>query len=318
MVAMPYEPGATRAGGPPVTVVDLPAGAPNDHWARNVIASADGSRLYVTVGSATNIADAGLEVERDRAAIHEVDPVARTRRPFATGLRNPNGLAWEPRTGALWTVVNERDLLGSDLVPDYLARVEDGDFFGWPWSWYGAHVDARVKPQDARRVASARVPDYALGAHTAALGLEFVDGGDLGGLLGEAAVITLHGSWNRRPPAGYKVIAVPFRDGRPDGMPRDVLTGFLDGAQRAQGRPVGVIRDGRGGLLVADDVGNAVWRITARRAGARTAPRTGSPGDARRNPAPWRSAPAGATAPSADTMTAPSSGPRSRRPRRSR
>jgi glucose/arabinose dehydrogenase len=262
IVELHYAPGATQADGAPRRLVELPANAPNGHWARNLIAGADGRQLYVTVGSATNVADGGLEAERDRAAIHEVDLATGVRRPFATGLRNANGLAWEPRSGALWTVVNERDELGSDLVPDYLTRVENGAFYGWPWSWYGAHVDARVKPQEPAKVAAARVPDYALGAHTASLGLAFVDAGVLAGRLGESAVIGQHGSWNRRPPSGYKVIAVPFRDGQPDGLPRDVLTGFLNARGEAQGRPVGVIQDGRGNLLVADDVGNVIWRVS--------------------------------------------------------
>ncbi|MET0291018.1 MAG: sorbosone dehydrogenase family protein [Steroidobacteraceae bacterium] len=246
-------------------VVGLPASEPNGHWARNLLASPDGTRLYVTVGSATNIADAGIEAERDRAAIHEVNLATAQRRTFASGLRNPNGLAWEPRTGALWTVVNERDMLGSDLVPDYLTEVQNGAFYGWPWSYYGQTVDDRVKPPNPSAVTRARKPDYALGAHTASLGLAFGDANVLGGQFGEAAYIGQHGSWNRRPFSGYKVVAVPFADGRPmnDGQnkPVDVLTGFIDADGHARGRPVGVIVDRSGALLVADDVGNVIWRV---------------------------------------------------------
>jgi glucose/arabinose dehydrogenase len=261
IVELHYSAGAQQASGPAKPLVSLPANAPNGHWARNIIASADGARLYATVGSTSNIAESGIEAEQDRAAIHEVDLASGTRTLFASGLRNPNGLAWNPRSGALWTVVNERDELGSDLVPDYLTEVQRGAFYGWPYSYYGQHVDARVKPQDPERVASALVPDYALGAHTASLGLAIGTAGALGGRFGEAAFIGQHGSWNRRPFSGYKVIAVPFIDGRPQGEPQDVLTGFLDGNGRAQGRPVGVLLDARGALLVADDVGNVIWSV---------------------------------------------------------
>ncbi len=263
IVEFHYTPGALTVDGPPKPLVDLPANPPNQHWARNLIASRDGRELYVTVGSSSNVAEGGLEAERDRAAIHVVDIAARTRRPFATGMRNPNGLAWNPRTGALWAVVNERDELGSDLVPDYLTAVVDGAFYGWPWSYYGAHVDTRVKPPQPSRVASARVPDYALGAHTASLGLAFGDAQALGGRFGaDVAFIGQHGSWNRRPLAGYRVIAVRFdANGHPQGLPEEVLTGFLDAKGRAQGRPVGVALDAKGALLVADDVGNAIWRL---------------------------------------------------------
>lgn len=262
IVELHYTPGALTADGPARPFVDLPANSPNGHWARNLIASRDGTKLYATVGSSSNIADGGIEAERDRAAIHEVDIATGKRRPFAAGLRNPNGLAWHPRTGALWTVVNERDGLGSDLVPDYLTEVRDGAFYGWPWSYYGAHLDARVQPQQPARVAGARVPDYALGAHTASLGLAFGDANALGGRFGVAAFVGQHGSWNRRPLAGYRVIAVRLdAGGRPQGLPEEVLTGFLNERGEARGRPVGVELDSKGALLVADDVGNVIWRV---------------------------------------------------------
>jgi len=265
IVELHYAPGALRADGPTKPLVDLPANAPNQHWARNLVASRDGHQLFVTVGSSSNIADGGIEAERDRAAIHVVDIASGTRRLFASGLRNPNGLAWNARSGALWTVVNERDGLGSDLVPDYLTEVVDGAFYGWPWSYYGGHVDTRVKPAEPQRVARARVPDYALGAHSASLGLAFGDARTLAGRYGDgAAFIGQHGSWNRRPFGGYRVIALRFdAAGKPQGKPEEVLTGFLDAKGRAQGRPVGVAFGAGGTLLVADDVGNTVWRVRA-------------------------------------------------------
>jgi len=262
IVELRYTAGATQAEGPAKPLVDLPANPPNGHWARNIIANRDGTKLYASVGSTGNIADTGIEAERDRAAIHEVDLATGKRRLFADGLRNPNGLAWHPRTGALWTVVNERDGLGSDLVPDYLTEVRDGAFYGWPWSYYGAHLDARVKPQQPERVARARVPDYALGAHTASLGLAFGGANALGGRFGDAAFVGQHGSWNRRPFGGYRVIAVRLdAAGRPSGLPEEVLTGFINERGEAQGRPVGVQLDPKGALLVADDVGNVIWRV---------------------------------------------------------
>jgi glucose/arabinose dehydrogenase len=246
-------------------VVDLPAGPLNHHWTKNVIASRDGRRLYVTVGSNSNIGENGLDNEEGRAAIWEVDPRTGAHRIFASGLRNPNGMGFEPRTGALWTVVNERDELGSDLVPDYLTSVVDGGFYGWPYSYFGKHVDTRVTPQRPDLVERARVPDYALGPHTASLGLVFVDAHGASAFLPEGAIIGQHGSWNRNPRSGYKVIFIPFRDGKPAGPPRDVLMGFLSADGGAHGRPVGVALDKRGGLLVADDVGNAIWRVSAGR-----------------------------------------------------
>jgi glucose/arabinose dehydrogenase len=258
-----YRDGDLRLAWPPEKIVDLPAGPRNHHWTKNVIANADGSRLYVTVGSNSNVAENGMDEEHERAAVLEVDPAAKRYRVYASGLRNPNGLAWT-RDGALWTVVNERDEIGSDLVPDYLTQVVDGAFYGWPYSYYGTHVDVRVEPPRPDLVAAARVPDYALGAHVAALGLASGDGARLPPRYADGMFIGLHGSWNRRPPSGYKVIFVPFANARPGGEALDVLTGFLDEAGNARGRPVGVAIDAAGALLVADDVGNVVWRVTAR------------------------------------------------------
>jgi glucose/arabinose dehydrogenase len=260
IVRLPYTPGATRAAGPPQKVVDLPGGPLNHHWTKNIIASRDGTRLYATVGSNSNVGENGLDKEEGRAAIWEVDLQQRSKRLFATGLRNPNGMAWEPNSGALWTVVNERDELGSDLVPDYLTRVSDGSFYGWPHSYFGQHVDTRV-PQRPELVAKAVVPDYALGTHVAPLGLTYLQGGKLPAPFGDGMAIGEHGSWNRQPLHGYKVVFVPFANGKPQGMPMDLLTGFLSPDGKAYGRPVGVEVDARGGVLVADDVGNAVWRI---------------------------------------------------------
>lgn len=260
VVKVPYETGQTQITAAPTKLLDLPSHI-NHHWTKNLIASADGSKLYVTVGSNSNIGENGLENEEGRAAIWEVDAQTGQHRIYATGLRNPNGLAWEPQGGKLWTVVNERDELGNDLVPDYLTSVEDGAFYGWPWSYYGQNVDERVKPPRPDMVAKAKAPDYALGAHVAPLGLAMSDGKAMGANYGAGAFIGNHGSWNRKPPSGYKVVFVAFQGGRPQGLPRDVLTGFLDAEGNALGRPVGVALDGRGALLVADDVGNAVWRV---------------------------------------------------------
>ncbi len=257
-----YTAGATSIDGAGVKVAELPAGPINHHWTKNVIASRDGARLYVTVGSNSNVAERGMENERSRAAILEVERATGATRVFAAGLRNPNGLAWEPASGALWTTVNERDELGSDLVPDYMTSVKDGAFYGWPYSYYGQHVDARVQPPNPGLVASAIVPDYALGAHTASLGLAFYQGQLLPPRYQGGAFIGQHGSWNRNPHSGYRVIFVPFAGGRPAGQPEEVLTGFLNADGKAQGRPVGVAVDRRGAVLVADDVGNAIWRLT--------------------------------------------------------
>ena len=261
-----YHDGDTHIDTPPTRVTDLPGGPIDHHWTKNALATPDGSKLYVSVGSNSNVAENGIAAETGRAAIWEVDPKTGNHRIFATGLRNPNGLAWEPKTNTLWTAVNERDELGSDLVPDYMTSVKDGGFYGWPYSYYGQHVDTRAQPQRPDLVASAIVPDYALGPHTASLGLCF-SGDDvlLPESFREGAFVGQHGSWNRKPLSGYKVIFVPFRDGKPAGMPVDVLTGFVDSNGNAQGRPVGVAIDKAGALIVADDVGNAVWRVTAAR-----------------------------------------------------
>jgi glucose/arabinose dehydrogenase len=262
LVRFPYEPGATRIAGQGTQVVDLPGGPLNHHWTKNVIASRDGSRLYVTVGSNSNVAEHGMEKEVDRAAILEVDPARGTRRLYASGLRNPNGLGWEPKTGALWTVVNERDELGSDLVPDYLTSVKEGGFYGWPYSYFGKHVDTRVEPPRPDLVEKAIVPDYALGAHVAPLGLAFYEGALLPQRYAGGAFVGNHGSWNRRPRSGYNVVFVRFENGRPVDRPESVLTGFVDAEGNALGRPVGVAVDRAGALLVVDDVGNVVWRVT--------------------------------------------------------
>ena len=265
VLRFPYASGDLRIGAPGVPVLALPAGDINHHWTKSLIASADGRRLYVSVGSNSNVAENGIEAEAGRAAIWELTLATGAHRVFASGLRNPNGLAWEPAGGALWTVVNERDEIGSDLVPDYLTAVRDGDFFGWPYSWYGAHVDARVQPQQPALVANARVPDYALGPHTASLGLAWATGNALPARFAHGMFIGQHGSWNRRPASGYEVVFVPFEGSQPAaGLPLVVLSGFLDADGRAQGRPVGVAIDRQGALLVADDVGNAIWRVSAR------------------------------------------------------
>ena len=262
IMRFPYKTGDTRITAHGVKVVDLPAGTINHHWTKNVSASRDGSRLYVTVGSNSNAGENGIENEVNRAAILEVDPASGRSRLFASGLRNPNGLDWQPQSGALWTVVNERDELGSDLVPDFLTSVRDGAFYGFPYSYYGQHVDARVKPQRPDLVARAIAPDYALSNHVAPLGLVFYRGSLLPQRYAGGAFVGEHGSWNRKPRSGYKVIFVAFANGRPVGVPEDVLTGFVDAEGDARGRPVGVAVDRTGALLVADDVGNVVWRVT--------------------------------------------------------
>ncbi|RUO97455.1 sorbosone dehydrogenase family protein [Hyphomicrobium sp.] len=259
-----YHAGDTKITAQPVKVADLPGGPLNHHWTKNVIASADGSKLYVTVGSNSNAGENGLEKETDRARIIEIDPKTGTTRPFATGLRNPNGMAFEPETKDLWTVVNERDELGDDLVPDYLTSVKDGAFYGWPFSYYGQHLDPRLtKEERPDLVAKAIAPDYAIGAHTASLGLTFSSDKSLPARFAHGAFIGQHGSWNRSQPSGYKVIFVPFANGKPSGDTQDVLTGFLDADGNARGRPVGVTIAQDGALIVADDVGNAIWRVTA-------------------------------------------------------
>jgi glucose/arabinose dehydrogenase len=262
----PYRSGETRISAAGRKLADLPAGPINHHWTKNLLASVDGRWLYATVGSNSNIAENGFDAEQGRAAIWVFERATGSGRIFASGLRNPNGMAWEPGTGTLWTVVNERDELGSDLVPDYLTTVQDGAFYGWPFSWYGRHVDVRVQPRQPQLVAAAVVPDYALGSHVAPLGLAYAAAGPVTAALGAGPgmFVGLHGSWNRRPLSGYKVVFVPFADGRPKGLPIEVLGGFLSTDGEARGRPVGVAIDARGGLLVADDVGNAVWRVSGR------------------------------------------------------
>jgi glucose/arabinose dehydrogenase len=258
LVAYPYAAGQTKISAAPEPIVKLPGGG--NHWAKNIIANDDGSLIYIGVGSTSNIAEYGMEAEDHRANILEISVKAKTMRIFAAGLRNPVGMAWEPKSQALWTVVNERDMLGSDLAPDYMTRVEFGAFYGWPYSYWGGYEDTRVEPRPDLLQYTKR-PDYALGPHTASLGLAF---GSLGQFAG-GMFVGQHGSWNRVPVSGYKVVFVPFgANGYPNGPMRDVLTGFLDKDGKAQGRPVGVIIDKAGGLLVADDVGNAIWRVTAR------------------------------------------------------
>ena len=271
VMRFPYTEGQTHIDAPGVKIADLPAGPLNHHWTKNIIASRDGSHLYATVGSNSNVGENGMDKEVDRAAILEIDLKSGRTRVFASGLRNPNGLAWQSQTGALWTVVNERDEIGSDLVPDYMTSVKDGAFYGWPYSYYGQHVDERVKPQRPDLVTQATVPDYALGPHTASLGLTFYDGKLFPRKYAGGAFVGQHGSWNRKPRSGYKVIFVPFADGRPTDTPEDVLTGFVDDSGDARGRPVGVAVDRTGALLVADDVGNVVWRVTPDKASGASA-----------------------------------------------
>ncbi|TFY98294.1 PQQ-dependent sugar dehydrogenase [Ramlibacter humi] len=259
IVKFPYAAGQQRNTAAPTPVTDLPGGR-NHHWTKNILASRDGRKLYATVGSNSNAAEGGMGIEEGRAAIWEVDLASGQKRQLAGGIRNPNGLGWEPTTGALWTVANERDELGDDLVPDYLTSVKDGAFYGWPWSYWGAHVDDRVQPPRPDMVAKAIAPDYSLGNHVAPLGMAFSDG-KLPAPFASGAFVGEHGSWNRRQLSGYKVVFVPFANGKPSGAPVDFLTGFLSPDGKAFGRPVGVVLDGKGGVLVADDVGNAVWRV---------------------------------------------------------
>jgi glucose/arabinose dehydrogenase len=263
VLVFPYRSGDTVIEAQGSKLLDLPGGPINHHWTKSLLASPDGRRLYVGVGSNSNVGERGMAVEEGRAAIWEIDVDSGAQRVFASGLRNPVGMAWDDAGQTLWAVVNERDELGSDLVPDYLTSVHDGAFYGWPYSYYGQNLDPRVEPSMPALVASARVPDYALGPHMAPLGLARSAGAALTVDLAEGMFVGLHGSWNRRPHSGYKVIFVPFRNGQPAGMPLDVLTGFLSADGEAMGRPVGVAIDTRGALLVADDVGNVVWRVSA-------------------------------------------------------
>jgi glucose/arabinose dehydrogenase len=260
VLRFPYREGETSIPETGDKVVDLPAGTINHHWTKNVIANGDGSKLYVTIGSNSNVGEQGIDKEEGRADIWEVDPNTGAHRVFASGLRNPNGMGW--RDGVLWAAVNERDEIGSDLVPDYMTSVKDGAFYGWPYSYYGQHVDERVTPQRPDMVAKAIPPDYALGTHTASLGLVFSVGAKLGDAYADGVFIGQHGSWNRDPRAGYKVVYIAFSGAQPTGRPREVLTGFLNDKGEARGRPVGVAIDKTGALLVADDVGNTVWRVS--------------------------------------------------------
>ena len=260
VVRYPYKDGETQITEKGQKILDIPVG---HHWTRNLIASEDGTKIYVTVGSGSNIADKGMAIEKRRADILEINPDGSGEKIYASGLRNPNGMGWEPVTHKLWTVVNERDQLGDDLVPDYMTSVTPGAFYGWPWSYWGKHVDSRVQPQNPAMVAKAIAPDYALGAHTASLGFTFYTGTTFPAQYQGGAFIGQHGSWNRAQMVGYKVVFVPFQNGKPDGLPQDFLTGFLkgNGSDAAYGRPVGVAVAKDGALLVADDVGNIVWRV---------------------------------------------------------
>ena len=261
LISFPYQSGQTQISSQATKVLDLPAGELNHHWTKNVIANPAGTRLYISIGSNSNVAENGLAKEAGRARIIEFDVASAQVRPFATGLRNPNGMAWQPQSGALWTVVNERDEIGNDLVPDYMTSVKENAFYGWPYSYYGQHLDQRVKPQNPELVARAIKPDYALGNHTASLGLDFYTA-QLMPQYRNGALVGQHGSWNRKPHSGYKVVFVPFKNGQPSGQPQDVLTGFLSDKGDAWGRPVGVAVDNLGAILVADDVGDTIWRIS--------------------------------------------------------
>jgi glucose/arabinose dehydrogenase len=263
IVRYPYTEGQTKIDAPGTVLTPLPGGPIDHHWTKSLVASPDGSLLYVGVGSNSNITENGMEAEHNRADILEVDRATGRFRVFASGLRNPNGLTFEPKSGALWTVVNERDELGPDLVPDYMTSVKDGGFYGWPYSFFGQHVDPRVNPQRPDLVARAIVPDYALSSHVAPLGLAFNTGTSLPDAYREGAFVGEHGSWNRDVLNGYKVVFVPFSNGKPNGMAQDVVTGFLNSNNQARGRPVGVAIDKTGSLLIADDVGNTVWRVTS-------------------------------------------------------
>ena len=262
IIRFPYSAGQTHVSDPGTKLTDLPGGPINHHWTKSLVASVDGTKLYAGVGSNSNITENGMQAEVDRAAIWEIDRATGAHRVFASGLRNPNGLSWEPVTGKLWAVVNERDEIGPNLVPDYMTSVEPGAFYGWPYSYYGRHIDPRVMPQRPDLVAKAIAPDYALSSHVAPLGLAFYTGSNLPAAYRGGAFVGEHGSWDRSPLNGYKVVYVPFAGGKPAGPARDILTGFLTSNGKARGRPVGLAVDRAGGLLVADDLGNAVWRVT--------------------------------------------------------
>jgi len=263
IVRYPYKDGDTKITAEGTMLTELPGGPIDHHWTKSLVASQDGSTLYAGVGSNSNITENGIEAERDRASVWQIDRATGRHRIFASGLRNPNGLSFEPQSGALWAVVNERDELGPDLVPDYMTSVKDGAFYGWPYSYYGQHVDPRVMPQRPDLVAKAIAPDYALSSHVAPLGMAFYTGDSLPQAYRGGAFVGEHGSWNRDPLNGYKVVFVPFSNGQPNGMAQDVVTGFLNSDNQARGRPVGLAVDKSGALLIADDVGNTVWRVTA-------------------------------------------------------
>ena len=286
IVAFAYTDGATQITAPGKTVAPLPAGPINHHWTKDIIASPDGTKLYATVGSNSNVGENGLENEVNRAGVLEIDIASGATRVFASGLRNPNGLSWQPDSGALWVAVNERDEIGSDLVPDYMTSVQDGGFYGWPYSYYGQTVDTRVDPPRPDLVEKAIVPDYALGAHTAPLGLTFNNKDLFGARYATGAFIGQHGSWNRTPIAGYQVIFVPFSKGIPSGPPEPILTGFVDAEEQAMGRPVGVAFHTSGALLVADDVGNIIWRVVPTKSSPEVPAATEPPAPARQTPAP--------------------------------
>ena len=263
IVRYSYNSGDAKPAAPGTILTALPGGPIDHHWTKSLVASKDGSLLYVGVGSNSNITENGMEAEKNRAAIWQVDRTSGRWRVFASGLRNPNGLSWEPETGALWAVVNERDELGPNLVPDYMTSVKDGGFYGWPYSYYGQHLDPRVKPQRPDLVAKAIPPDYALSSHVAPLGLAFYTANSLPQKYHGGAFIGEHGSWDRQQFNGYKVVFVPFSSGHPSGKAEDVVTGFLNAQGEARGRPVGVAVDKSGALLIADDVGNTVWRVSS-------------------------------------------------------
>lgn len=262
LLRFPFTPGQTKITAPPQKIIDLPGGAIDHHWTKSLTASPDGSKLYVGVGSNSNVQERGAEAETNRAAVWEVDPKTGTFRVFASGLRNPNGLTFYPGSNVLWTVVNERDELGPNLVPDYMTSVKEGGFYGWPYSYYGHHVDARVRPQRPDMVAKAIPPDYALSSHVAPLGLAFDTGSNFPAVFRGSAFVGEHGSWNRTSYNGYKVVFIPFAAGRPTGKPANFVAGFLDANGNARGRPVGLAFDRTGALLIADDVGNTVWRVS--------------------------------------------------------
>lgn len=260
LVSFPYQDGQTQASGAPTTLVDLPA-AINHHWTKSLAVSADGRYLYVGIGSNSNVGERGMDVEVDRAVIWQIDAQSGAHKNYATGVRNPTALAMQPDSGQLWAVANERDEIGPDLVPDYLTSIREGGFYGWPYSYWGQNVDTRAQPQDPAKVAAAIKPDYSLGSHVAALGLSFSTAA-VGGKFGDGVFVGEHGSWNRDKPVGYRVVFVPFQQGRPAGEPIDFATGFYGDDGKTRGRPVGVAVDQRGGVLIADDLANTVWRVT--------------------------------------------------------